>query len=295
MSGSSEKQRTEHITIVTGLSGGGKSVVLRALEDAGFYCMDNIPTNLLTEAVAALSRGGESKMAFGIDIREKDYLGNFEAVCGRLREAGFTVEILFLDASDDALIRRFKETRRPHPLQQGETTLKDAIRREREAMRPMKDQADRVVDTTAFSPHQLRDLVLKTHLKGADPALLRVNLISFGFKYGPPSEADIVMDVRFLPNPYFVSDLRDLTGLDPRVAAYVFSQPETAEFLDRFRGLLEFLIPQYRKEGKAILNVAVGCTGGKHRSPAIVLDIAAALRHITGIVLSSYHRELDAG
>ncbi len=293
MSAPSDKAQPEQIIIVTGLSGGGKSVVLRALEDAGYYCMDNIPTNLLVDAACSLSQSGEQRMAFGIDIRERDYLGNFESVCSRLREVGFMVEILFLEANDDALMRRFKETRRPHPLQQGEVGLRDAIRKERAAMRPMKDQSDRVVDTTAFSPHQLRDLILKTHRKDADPTLLRVNLISFGFKYGPPSEADIVMDVRFLPNPYFVEDLRDLTGLDPRVAAYVFSQPETSEFLRRFRGLLEYLIPQYRLEGKAILNVAVGCTGGKHRSPAIVLDIAAGLRNITGIVLATYHRELD--
>jgi len=289
--------QNEHpgIIIVTGLSGGGKTVVLRALEDAGYHCMDNIPTNLLPEAASSLLGSGQLQMAFGVDIREKDYLGRFEDVLAGIRRAGFRVEILFLEASDDALTRRFKETRRPHPLQKENVGLKEAIQMERAAMGPMRGQADRIVETTAFSPHQLRDLILKTHLKDTDPSVLRVNLISFGFKYGPPFEADLVMDVRFLPNPYFVEGLRDLSGLDPEVADFVFSQPETRPFLERLKGLLEYLVPLYRQEGKAILNIAIGCTGGRHRSPAIVLDLAETLGRLPGVRVSTYHREVETG
>jgi len=287
--------KPRQIKIVTGLSGAGKSVVLRTLEDVGFYCIDNLPTDIVVEAGRSLKRSGIGPLAFGIDIREKEFLESFTEALAGLREAGFTVEVIFLDARENVLIRRFKETRRPHPLFGGDGTLRGAIAAERTAMQPIFRAADRVVDTSSFSPHQLRNYVIRTYGPESDASRLRVTILSFGFKFGPPTEADIVMDVRFLPNPHFVQELRPLTGLDAAVGEFLFSKPETVDFLDRFGGLLRHLVPLYRAEGKTLLNIAIGCTGGRHRSPALAERLARELEGLEDVEVSTYHRELESG
>jgi len=283
------------IKVITGLSGAGKSVVLRALEDIGFYCIDNLPLDTLVHAGGSLKRSGVRHIAFGIDIREKEFLKQFPEVINRLRQEGFLVEIIFLDAQETVLIRRFKETRRPHPLHYGEGSVRDAIREEKKAMDPILHLADRVLDTSSFSPHQLRSSTIRTFGEEGDFGRLRITVLSFGFKFGAPTEADIVMDVRFLPNPHFVQELRPLTGLDGPVSEFVFSQDKTREFLERFVGLLRFLLPQYQHEGKSLLNIGIGCTGGRHRSPALAEGIAGELREIEGVDVTTYHRELESG
>lgn len=282
-----------HIKIITGLSGAGKTVVLRTLEDLGYYCIDNIPTDVILNAGLSLKKSGIRRIALGVDIREKDYLGDFQDVNRKLRESTYGIEIVFLDAGEDVLIRRFKETRRPHPLQQEGGSLRDAIRHEKEIMELILKQADRIIDTSSFTPHQLRNHVVKAWSRDTDLSRLKISLLSFGFKYGPPSEADILMDVRFLPNPHFVPELKPLTGLDQDVADFVLTRPETSEFLERFEGLLKHLVPQYIKEGKSMLNIALGCTGGRHRSPALVEKMAAELRGIEGVDVFTFHRELE--
>ncbi len=286
--------KNRHITIITGMSGAGKNVALRTLEDVGFYCMDNLPADLLNQAALSLSNNGVSRIAFGMDIRVKNCVESFEDVCLGLRKAGFKLEVLFLEADVDVVIRRFKETRRPHPLLGDTGSIRDAIVRERKAMLPVSKQADCVIDTSDFSPHQTRDYILKSYAESSDQARLRVSLISFGFKYGVPSEADIVMDVRFLPNPYFIAELKPFTGLDRVVADFVFSKNETTEFLEHFERLLQYVVPQYLKEGKSILNIALGCTGGRHRSPALVEHIADKLLKLEDVDVFIFHRELDS-
>ncbi len=286
--------KKRHITIITGISGAGKSVALKALEDVGFYCIDNLPANLLNKASLSLSNNNVSRIAFGLDIRAKNCVENFENICLELRTSGFKLEIFFLEAGVDVLIRRFKETRRPHPLLGDTGSIRDAIIRERKAMLPVSKLADCVIDTSDFSPHQTRDYILKSYAENPDQARLRVSFISFGFKYGVPSEADIVMDVRFLPNPYFVEELKHFTGLDRVVADFVFSKNETKEFLDHFEKLLQYVVPQYLKEGKSILNIALGCTGGRHRSPALVEHVAENLRKLEDVDVFIFHRELDS-
>jgi len=278
--------------IITGLSGAGKSVVLKALEDAGYYCIDNIPTDVIYSACLSLKKRGITALALGIGIRERDYLASFETVCGRLRKAGFNVDVIYLDAGDEIIARRFRETRRPHPLLLEGGSLKDAIERERKTIGPFSRQADRIITTESFSPHQLRDLILKSYGRSVD-CKLRINVISFGFKFGTPSEADIMMDVRFLPNPHFVPELRPFTGLDRAVADFVLLKDETREFLEKFHELLVYLIPRYRAEGKSALGIAIGCTGGRHRSAAIVESLAARLRKLDKVDIFTYHRELE--
>ena len=282
-----------HIKIITGLSGAGKSVVLRTLEDVGYYCIDNIPTDVILYAGLSLKRSGVRRIALGVDIREKEFLDDFSDLIRKLREALFGIETVFLDAREDVLIRRFKETRRPHPLQPEDGSLRDAIRNEKEIMAPILKQADRLIDTSSFSPHELRNYVIKAWSSDTDLSRLKVSLLSFGFKYGPPSEADILMDVRFLPNPHFVPDLKPLTGLDQEVSDFVMAKPETSEFMERFGGLLKYLIPQYIREGKSMLNIALGCTGGRHRSPALVEKMAVELRRLEGVDVFTFHRELE--
>lgn len=286
--------KRRHIKVITGLSGAGKSVVLRALEDIGFYCIDNLPLDTLVGAGRSLKRSGVHRIAFGIDIREKEFLEHFPGVIQRLGEAGFGVEIVFLDAQETVLIRRYKETRRPHPLYDGEGSVREAIREEKKAMDPILQLADRVLDTSSFSPHQLRNSTIRTFGGEGDSNRLRITVLSFGFKFGAPSEADIIMDVRFLPNPHFVQELRPLTGLDRPVSDFVFAQEKTGEFLERFGGLLRFLLPQYQQEGKSLLTIGIGCTGGRHRSPALTEGIAAELQKIDGVEVTTFHRELES-
>jgi UPF0042 nucleotide-binding protein len=268
-----------HVVIVTGLSGSGKSTAIRVLEDLGFYCIDNLPVVLTPKFIELCQNSEEDipRIALGIDLRERRFLGDYDAVLEDVRRAGHRVEIIYLDAADDVLVRRFSETRRPHPLAEG-GSVAAGIAREREGLAGLKALADRIIDTSAFTVHQLRDELrrLLADAVGSEAAM-RVLLLSFGYKYGLPTDTDIVLDVRFLPNPFFVDELRALDGTDAAVANYVLDRTETQEFLALTMALLDFALPLYVKEGKRYLTVGLGCTGGRHRSVALVVELERRL------------------
>jgi UPF0042 nucleotide-binding protein len=259
------------ICVITGLSGSGKSTAIRALEDEGFFCLDNLPLTLLQVFVDLLEKSSEriTNVAIVIDIRAKDFFKGKESLFKELRDAGHKVEILFLDASDEVLVRRFSETRRRHPALEG-ASVRDGIQFEREHLAGLLQIATSIIDTSELNVHQLKDLILRLVCGENAPKIFNVHLQSFGFRYGVPLESDIVMDVRFLPNPHFVPELKAQTGLDSGVSDYLFSQPDTSEFLDRFIWFIDFLIPRYQSEGKTYLTISIGCTGGRHRSVFIV-------------------------
>jgi len=280
------------LAVVTGLSGSGKSTALHVLEDQGFYCVDNLPVALIPRFVDLWesSREEVTKVALGIDVRERHFLGDFSRVFDELRARGVALEVLYLDASDDVLVRRFSETRRPHPSAAGGAVV-DGIRSEREKLRPLREVADRVLDTSAFTVHELRT-ALRDIRERTEAGTLTITVLSFGYKYGLPSDADIALDCRFLPNPFFVEDLRHKTGLDAAAADYVLHREETREFLRRVMALLEFTLPGYQREGKAYLTIALGCTGGRHRSVTLVEELARELRECGHRVLVR-HRDID--
>jgi len=280
--------------IITGLSGAGKSYAIKCLEDLGYFCVDNLPTTLIptfAELCANSSRGIQA-IALGVDVREGEYLVNMVETIEELRSRGHRVDVLFLEASDETLVRRYHETRRRHPLA-GEGNVLDGIRAERKALAHLREIANRVIDTTSLTVHQLKDQMVHSYgplaAKGGG---LTVSLVSFGFKHGVPYDADLVFDVRFLPNPHFVDRLRALDGRDPAVEEFVMSFSESRELLSRLEGLLKFLLPLYEREGKAYLTVAIGCTGGRHRS---VMLVEALRSFLTGLGLSPIvrHRDLD--
>ena len=267
----------KQIIVITGMSGSGKSTAIRALEDSGWFCIDNLPAPLLPKVTELSAPGGEDKkLAFVIDVREGRFLADAPRVLDEARRAGHHVEVLFLDSSDDALVRRYSETRRRHPLG-GRGGVHEGIARERAALKELREQAQHLVDTSSLTVHELKRQI-QSRFGGEATGQLAVTLMSFGFKYGVPSQADLMFDVRFLPNPYFVPELKALTGKDPAVAAYVMDRPETKEFITRCFELLAFLLPRYQREGKAYLTVAVGCTGGKHRSVAVTAALAERLK-----------------
>lgn len=277
------------IVIITGLSGSGKTVALRALEDSNFFCVDNLPVALIESFVAIVSKNREiKKIGIGIDIREKGFLSEISDALKTLRNK-YQTEVLFLEAESDVLVRRFKETRRPHPLG---GTIEEAIQIEKERLSILKDAADRIVDTSSFTPHQLRQFVTSIYgmQKGKKP--MTVVLISFGYKFGTPQNTDLLFDVRFLPNPNFVPGLKSLKGTDKRVSDYVLRKPETKVFLSKIRELIDFLIPLYIKEGRTYLTIGIGCTGGNHRSPAIVEKLQGYLKKHP-IDLSIVHRDIS--
>ncbi len=268
-----QQKRPLQIIIVTGLSGSGKSTVSRALEDMGFYCVDNMPVALLPRffELPSASFGDHTKIALVMDLREKDFLKSFPEVFTRAQEENFPLEILFLEASDEALVRRYSQTRRTHPLA-GDSGVVEGIHKEREMLAGIRSLATLVIDTSTFNVHNLEQAVRELFARNAPGGRRRMALtfLSFGFSRGIPAEADLVIDVRFLPNPYFVENLKALPGTDRRIEAYLFQFEETRAFCSRFESLLEFLLPYYDREGKAYLTVAIGCTGGKHRSVAVV-------------------------
>lgn len=268
-----------HVVIVTGLSGSGKSTAIRVLEDLGFYCIDNLPVVLTPKFIELCQNSEEDipRVALGIDLRERTFLGDYPSVLEDIRRAGHRVEILYLDAADDVLVRRFSETRRPHPFAEG-ANVAAGIARERQGLAGLKGLADRIIDTSAFTVHQLRDELRRLLADAAGgEAAMRVLLLSFGYKYGLPTDTDIVLDVRFLPNPFFVEELRVLDGTDPAVARYVLERTETQEFLALTTALLDFALPLYIREGKRYLTVGLGCTGGRHRSVALVGELERRL------------------
>jgi UPF0042 nucleotide-binding protein len=294
------------VVVVSGLSGAGKSQALHALEDLGFFCVDNLPTLLAPQAVALCERGGMGRVALGIDVRVRAFLGEVANVLQLLEDSGQRdLHVLFLDASDETLLHRFSETRRPHPLSaeagaasgtDGALAVLDGVRLERDRLAPLRASATRVIDTTNTSVHELRR-ILVAHFGPASGGAPRMvtRVVSFGFKYGTPVDADVVLDVRFLDNPYFVPQLRLLTGLDEAVASHVLSAPETQEFMRRARSLLEYLMPRYEREGKSYLTIALGCTGGRHRSVAIADALARDVSISTGAQIGVVHRDVHRG
>ena len=293
---------TALVVVVTGLSGAGKSTALHALEDLAFYCVDNLPIPVLAETLEACEAGGVERIALGIDVRVRSFLDHAAGALDAVTIPGQRdLDILFLDASDEALLRRFSSTRRPHPLSHTvgqESThaiaVLDGIRIERERLAPLRAQAKRVIDTTELSVHDLRRRILTYYGpgSGAQPRML-TRMVSFGFKYGTPVDADIVLDVRFLSNPYFVDELRALSGADPAVRRYVIDSREGTEFLTMLENLLGFCLPRFEKEGKSYLTVAIGCTGGRHRSVALAEVLGERLRHRTGFDIEVVHRDLE--
>lgn len=278
------------LVVVSGLSGAGRTTVMKALEDLGYYCVDNVPVVLLEPFVDLFGEGADRLVAV-IDVRERRFLDAFPEIHGRLRERGVLTELLFLDASDEALAKRFDETRRVHPTRGGSSLL-DAIAREREILAPVISRADLVLDTTQMSVHELKRVVTRRYLGKEPSGRMEIELLSFGFRYGAPDVADLQIDVRFLPNPNFEPELRERTGLEADVSAYVMERPPTKAFLSRLVEFLDFLLPLYEAEGKVYLTIAIGCTGGRHRSVAIVAELERCLLD-REIDLRVTHRDLD--
>ncbi len=277
MTSSKDARRRSRIVILTGLSGSGKSTATKVFEDIGYFCVDNLPAVLLPKIINILSeaRGEAARIALVADVRGREFLKDFTRVIENLRSRGHDVQVLFLDADDDVLLRRFSETRRKHPLA-GPGGAKEAIRRERKVLSPLRESADTVLNTSEFTVHQLRDTLLR-RFRASGASGLRVSIVSFGYRYGIPMEADMVIDVRFLPNPNFVPALKSRTGLDRGVREYVLSAQTTRRFLRLLTSILHFLLPLYTKEGKAYFTLGIGCTGGRHRSVAVAEALSAAL------------------
>jgi RNase adapter protein RapZ len=252
---------------------------MRVLEDLGFYCVDNLPVALAPN-VAMLATGRDPALkgvALGVDSRERLFFPQWPRIFAELDADGIHPEVIFLDASDDVLARRYSESRRPHPMAASGATVAESIRMERLALAEMRERANRVIDTTTLTVHELREVVTAAVLGAGAGSRMSVSLVSFGYKYGLPVGMDVVLDVRFIPNPFFVPELRPLTGTDPRVHEYVMAQPESRRFIDEVGRLLDFLIPLYQREGKSYLMVGLGCTGGRHRSPVLARELMKRL------------------
>ncbi len=283
----------ERLVVITGLSGSGKTAAANCFEDLGYFCVDNLPVELIPPFCELIQRGGEQVRfaALVIDARERRYLDQFPATLGKLRSADTPVHVVFFECSNDVLKRRFSETRRPHPLSRDVPTLELAIATEREALARLRDRADRIIDTSGFTAHQLRAFLQSSYGLSVRAEGPNLNVMSFGFKYGVPAEADLIFDVRFLPNPYFVEELRPLSGLDAEVLEYLNSHPITGEFGARLQEFIAYLIPLYAAEGKSYLTIAIGCTGGKHRSVAMAERIKGFLES-RELPTASSHRDL---
>jgi UPF0042 nucleotide-binding protein len=287
------------VVVVTGLSGAGRTTALHALEDLGFFCIDNLPTALAPDAVALCERGGMSRVALGMDVRVRVFLGEVGRVLSTLEDGGRRdLHVLFLDASDETILRRFSESRRPHALAttgsvSGAASVLEGVTLERERLSGLRARATRVIDTTSLSVHELRRAIVGLFgpASGTAPRMA-IRVVSFGFKYGAPADADLVFDVRFLKNPYFVPELKRVPGTDARVRDFVMALPETRELLERTLDLLKFVVPKYESEGKSYLTIALGCTGGMHRSVVLADQIGAALE---GLLRERASRPLVTG
>jgi UPF0042 nucleotide-binding protein len=281
------------IVIITGMSGSGKSVAIRALEDNNFFCIDNLPAVLIPKFIELCNgyRGEVGRVALGVDLRGGQFLQDWPDILSEMRAAGHDVQILFFDASDEVLLRRFNETRRPHPLA-GSGSIQDGIGRERKALESMRGLADAVIDTSELNVHELKREMEQRLCSPSASRGMNVFLTSFGYKYGTPHDADIMLDVRFLPNPFFVNELRNKSGLESDVAEYVLEREETQAFFKRLDSLLDFTLPLYEKEGKRSLTIALGCTGGKHRSVVLVEELQKRI-DAKRFRLHVKHRDVD--
>ncbi len=282
--------------VVTGMSGGGKKTALRMLEDVGFYCVDNLPVELIEKFVELLgSPGGEvSKVALGVDVRANQGFERVPEILNKLKAAGYPLEILYMEAGDDTLLKRYKESRRMHPLSP-EGRIEEGIRKEREILSPIKKQADYIMDSSRLLTRDLKEELDKIFVKDEGYNNLMVTIESFGFKHGIPQDADLVFDVRFLPNPFYIDELKYLSGNDQPVRDYVMGFEEAGIFLQKLQDMIEFLIPNYVKEGKSNLVVAIGCTGGKHRSVTLASSLYDRMKKRTDIGFKLTHRDVTAG
>ncbi len=278
---------------ITGLSGAGKSYAIKCFEDMGFFCVDNLPTTLIPTFADLTARSGQTirRVALGVDVREGEYLSHLLDAIRELKARGHGVEVLFLEASEEALVRRYHESRRRHPLAADGNVL-EGIRAERKAMSHLREIADRIVDTSALTVHQLKELLVEHYVTPRTRAGLATSLVSFGFKHGVPFDADLVFDVRFLPNPHFVPGLRPFDGRDARVREFVLGNAEGRELLEHLKDFLKFLLPRYEREGKAYLTIAIGCTGGRHRSVTLTEELKRFLDEL-GYAPTVAHRDLE--
>ena len=281
--------------VVTGMSGGGKSTALKMLEDAGFYCVDNLPVSLVGMFVEMISSPvtEASKVALGLDVRSGQSFREAETILDKLRESGFVYEVLFLDASERVLLKRYKETRRRHPLSLSGERIEEGIRREKEILRRTREKADYVIDTSNLLTRELKAELERIFIQNEEYNSLMVNIVSFGFKYGIPADADLVFDVRFLPNPFYIEELKHHTGNEKEVQDFVMGYPESHEFLDKLTDMLEFLIPNYIREGKYQLVIGIGCTGGKHRSVTLANMLYESMKDKGSYGLKLSHRDVE--
>lgn len=279
------------IIIVTGLSGSGKSTAIDVMEDAGYDCVDNMPVALLPQFLEMFfeRRPKRSRLAFGMDTRDRNFVVQHQSIFNALKEIGYRLEILFIEASVHALISRYSQTRRHHPMGRG-ADLEKIIREERKQLAPLRAKADQIIDSTAFSVHQFK-AAIRERIGSNDLPRMQIHLISFGFKYGQPPTADLLVDVRFLVNPYFQPELKSLDGESSAVREFIFEDSNSRLFIEKYLNLLNFLIPLYEKEGKAYLTIAVGCTGGHHRSVVVSRDLYAYL-HSQGLDVEITHRDI---
>jgi len=286
-------QRSARFIVLTGLSGSGKSQAIRALEDLGYFCVDNLPTKLIPTLAALVKREGISRVAIVVDIREKSFVAEFPKTFKKLRAIkGLNPALIFLEASHEALVRRFSETRRPHPLTPDKSAA-EGIRAERKQMNTIRGMADEIIDTSELTVHQLRQAFAGfSGVTRDEKTKLPVTIVSFGYKYGIPTDADLVFDVRFLPNPHFVQRLRLKTGKDRDVVKFMRQHAVTGQMLDRLTDLLQFLIPQYVTEGKSYLTIGIGCTGGRHRSVMIAEALKKNIDALPGARVRVQHRDI---
>ncbi len=279
--------------VVTGMSGGGKSTALKMLEDAGFYCVDNLPISLVEKFVELISMPNSeiNKVALGLDVRADQSFEDATRILAQLKEKGYKFEILFMDANENVLIKRYKETRRVHPLA-ADGRVEDGVRRERKALENIQRSADYIIDTTNVLTRELKEELDRIFVENGEYNNLMVTVMSFGFKYGIPADADLVFDVRFLPNPFYVDELKPKTGNDKEVQDYVMSSEESEVFMEKLTDMIQFLIPNYVKEGKYRLVIAIGCTGGKHRSVTLANELYRRMKDKGSYGLKLYHRDV---
>lgn len=278
--------------VVTGMSGGGKSTAMKMLEDAGFYCVDNLPVSLISTFTELIAPSGSEieKAALGLDVRSKGSFMQMNQALDELKDKGYSFELLFMDAEDRVLVKRYKETRRIHPVD-GKGSIEESIKKERKMLKAIHDRADYVIDTSSLLTRELKEELDRIFLKNEEYNSLMINVMSFGFKHGIPLDADLVFDVRFLPNPFYIDELKLKTGNEKEVRDYVMSFPEAEEFLWKLTDMIEFLIPNYVKEGKHRLVIAIGCTGGRHRSVTLANALYEALKNKGNYGLSINHRD----